>query len=65
MNAQIIPFPRAKTPRAASVQHDELIDGLCVDLMPRLQSLNEARHHLDERLHRFWLEVGIIKQANP
>ena len=64
MNAQIIPFPRAKTPRAAPVEQGELIDGLCVDLMPRLHSLNEARQDLEERLHRFLLKRGIIKQAD-
>jgi hypothetical protein len=63
MSAQIIQLPRANTSRAAPVEPDELIDSLCADLMPRLHSLNEARHDLDERFHRFLLQSGIIKET--
>lgn len=60
MSATIIQFPRAKKPGIASVERHNVIN----DLMPRLDPVKQARDDLDERLHRFLVKAGIIKETN-
>jgi len=76
MSAQIIPFPTKKKVAREQRGIDETM--VCrlkalvrarypgeFDVKPDLRLVSsEARDSIDERLHRFWLEQGIIKETS-
>jgi len=64
MSAQIIQFPRAEKASVAFNALDDQIDGLLVELMPRLNALSRSCDEFDERLHRFWVKRGLVTEAD-
>lgn len=75
MSAQIIQFPTKKKVASEQRGMDEMM--VCrlkallrarypgeFDAKPDLRIVSGAHDELNERLHRFWLQSGIIKEAD-